>query len=1097
MLKHYLSLMMVALSAVSVAFAQETGDKTATWDYAVEQVMTETMNLSASAEPGTVNAVENNGVTMTVISNGASFRNNGNNIQVRTGAEFRIPVISTEDVVTVKGYPGYSYYTIGNSEEYKNTSANPATVYKARYSDVERGYVVVKSTNDNNYFYSLAVEQHAPKAPVTLVDEATTATFVLDLGTEKQQATYTTPDYFLSSKVVYGSNLTLEGNDNKGNQQTWFGVASKQTKADGSNCIQFLIQPRFGYSFTPTKVSFRATRYGTNGGRLDMAWVNPDGTTVSLDSNQNPNRDNASPNYSDYSYTVSGATAAEGACGLAVNLYSLDPGKHVGFQNIVIEGVLNGTEKEVPMLASFVANGVEYVAEDIFEANGDSYTATIELAGAETMISAENPVSDVKTISGEVGNITYEGDTEKTAVTIPVTLKDISLNYVATFVRKPFFTVTYVSTDGGTVMGTQLVEKDAAISNFDIDYTTAPADAGYRVRGWFETPTGGRKATVADVITGDVTLYAVATPIEVESTHNKYNFDLKDQYFYPEDHEAFNTTAGYWHDSTHGWAFRDGDQIELLVGPKASISIALCRYGYGTGIVITDEAGNTLDTLPAVSANETDGEVVAYNYEGNGGKLTLTFTATGELYIHSVKIVNTTEVNYTNNGDWYYVKPGDAQSLLDVIEAVSAINADRAANRSFIFIPDGTYDLKQTVLTNISGHNISLIGQSMDKTIIVNAPHHLNEGINTTATLMNTGDNIYMQDITLRNALDYYGALGNKQVGGRAVAWWDKGIGTICKNVTLLSYQDTYYSNNLNGKYYWETSDIHGTVDFFCGEGTMYFNNSTITVEMRNANGKGECTLTAPSTAAGSRYGYVFNDCKLVNYAEKYNFGRAWSNEPRCAYINLTIDDKNALNSSRWTAAGMNVPAKEFVEYNTRDNQGNTVTPESHVMTFTKAGSPDNKMETVLTAEQAAEFALDKVFPDWKPAELAAQLDAPRATLNSNGTIEWNAVEGASAYAIFRNGLFDGITTATTYPVDDLNAIYSIRSANSMGGLGQSEDVIVSGSGINDIDAGETVVKTVYYNTQGVEVDSSFKGVILKVETLSDGTTVTTKSINR
>lgn len=947
--------------------------------------------------------------------------------------------------------------------------------------------------------------QETPAGPVTLTAEPTTATFTFNLGTENQRATFSN-EYMMTSKVTYGSNLTLEGTDNKGYDQTWFGVAKKESKAAETNQIHFTIQPRFGYKFTPTKVSYTATRYGTGGGLLDTYWENPDGTTVKLDSSKNPNRDNDETPHSDYSYTVTGAKVDEGACGLMINLYSLDNGKHVGFRNIVIEGYLDGTEVEIPILASFTANGVEYNADEIFEAAGDNYTATIELAAAETMISATNPVTDVKASKGEVGAITYSGDNSTATVTIPVSLAGKTINYIATFVRKPMYTLSYINTDGGTVMGTQKVEKDATIKEFAIDYTTATADDGYRVRGWFTSPTGGQKYTVDDVITGDITLYAWQSPIEVAGTHQKYTFDLKSKTFYPEDHEAFNTDNGYWHDATHGWAFKNGDKIDLLVGPKASVSIALCRYGYGTEIAVTDEAGNNVATVKGMSKGEpdadgnptegTDGEVVAFDYEGTGGTLTLTIGSEGEMYLHSIKIMNTTEVNYTHDGQWYFVKPGDATSLIDVIEAVSTINANATAERAFIFIPDGKYDLKQTVLTNLSGHNISLIGQSRDKTLIVNAPHSSTEGISSTATLMNTGNNNYLQDITIQNALDYYGALDAKQVGGRAVAWWDKGTNTVCKNIVLLSYQDTYYSNNVNGQYYWENSEIHGTVDFFCGEGAMFFTKGTIVVEKRNANGKGECTLTAPATKKGNRYGYVFEDCNLVNYAEKYNLGRAWSNEPRCAYINLTLDDKSKLNSNRWTAAGMNVCAKEFVEYNMMDADGNVISPSSKKISFTHSTGNNNNFETILTAEQAAEFTLDKVFTDWKPADLAAQVAAPAPSFKTPTTIEWPAVDGASAYAVFKNGELAGITTTTTFTTPDNKGDYTVRAANSMGGLGAA-GIATGGAGINGIDADTRVVSTVYYNVQGMTVDAGYRGIVVKVEKLSDGTTIITKIVNR
>ena len=1036
---------------------------TATWSYDNDAVKAATLALSGSQ--GAVISKEGN-LAMTIISNGASFRDNDNNIQVRTGAEFRVPVFTTNDVVTVDGYPGYSYYTIDGGE-----TLNGTNTYKAKTADVERGYVSVISADNNNYYYGLSVTLAAPKELATLENEAATATFAFGEGTEGQKAEFTCPDYFLASKVTYGNKVTLDGKDNKSNNQTWFGIVEQCSAPEEGNAIRFLIQPNFGLTFTPTKISFKTTRYGTDGGLVDAAWYNPDGTTVSLLTEVKPQRDNATPNMTECESVVTGATPGEGACGLQINLYSLAPGKRVGFKDIVIEGTLSGTEKEVPMLASFKANGVEYDVDDIFEAQGDTYVTTIELASSETMISAQNPVSDLVTRKGTVGTVTYEGDNDNCVVTMPVSLNEITINYVANFVRKPLFTVTYYNTDG-SVMGTQEVEKDAEIGEFAVDYTTATAEDGYKVRGWFAQPTIGRKVFTTDVVTGPVSAYALATEIETESPYKKYEFKLNDPNFYPEDHEAFNTENGYFHDTTHGWAFKNGDVITLLTGPKAAVSVSLCRYGYGTTMTVTDAKGNVVATLPAKASGETDGEVAAFQYEGEGGLLTLTFASDGELYIHSVKIVNNAEVNYTSEGNWYFVNLGDAGSLLDVIDAVNAANSDRNSERTFIFVPDGVYDLRETVLTNLSGHNISLIGQSMEGTIIRNAPHYTTEGISQTATLMNTGTGLYMQDLTIQNALDYYGAQDAGLAGGRAVAFWDKGVKTAAKNVKLLSYQDTYYTNNGDGKYYWETSDIHGTVDFFCGEGTMYMANSTITVEKRKQDGTGECTITAPSTKAGSKYGYVFDKCTIVNHAAKFNYGRAWSNEPRCAYINTTHTDAK-LNASRWTANGMNVAAKEFVEYKSVDADGNVISPESHVVKFIK-GDKVNEMETILTDAQAAEYTVDKVFGEWHPDALCVQKKAPVATI-ADGMIKWEPVEGAVAYALFKDGEFVAVVSdATSYVTGKDNSVWSIRAANPQGGFG--EEAIVATSGIADIDADEA--PEVIYDLRGMRVTNPVKGQI-------------------
>lgn len=1082
-------------------FADDSKDVTATWSFDNADVKAAFVALSGSE--GTVKAAEDNGVVLTVVSNGATFRDNGNNVQIRKGADMRVPVKNVGDEVTVRPYAGYSYFNFNGGDEITNSNKNEnATVtYSAKKADADRGYVSVISTNDNNYFYGISVVQKAPKEPITLDKAEVKATFPFAEGTDGQTATLSNADYFLGSKVAYGGELKLL---DKRDGQTRFQPITKFTKADEANAIKFIITPKFGLSFTPVKVAVKSTRFGTDGGTLDIAWLNPDGTEVVLAEGLKPQRNNVSPNVSDFSYEVTGATPGEGACGLVIKLYNLDTSKQVGFADIVIEGTLSGTEKDVPMLASFKANGVDYAADEIFEADNGDYVTTIELSSKETMISASNPVADITAASGELGEIKYDGDDTHCAVTMPVSLGGITINYIANFVRKPFYTLTYYNTDARTVMGTQKVEKDEKIVKFDVDYTTATAKEGYKVRGWFEAAALGRKVNVNDVITKDLALYAVESEIEEASNSRKYTFDLTKATFYPEDHEAFNTENGYFHDATHGWAFKNGDKIQLLVGPKATVSLSVCRYGSTDGsYIVTDPDGNAVEAeLPTGSAAGTDGELFAFKYEGKPGLLTLTVKSGGEIYLHDVTITNTTEVSYEQDGAWMFVKPGDVHSLLDVIEAANATNAAKNAERLYVFIPDGEYNLEQTCLTRISGHNISLIGQSMKGTVIKNAPLVQNEGIGVTATILNVGSGLYMQDLTLQNAMDYYGGMDAGQGAGRAVALQEKGTNTICKNVTLLSYQDTYYTNNASGKYYWETSDIHGTVDFICGEGTLFMEKSTLTVEKRNSNGTGECTLTAPSTKAGDKYGYVFSNCTIDNYAERYNLGRAWSNEPRCAYINTTFSD-NKINSNRWTAGGMNVVAKEFVEYNSKDADGKTVSPTSHEMTFTK-DSNKNTMETILTAEQAAQYSVDKVFTDWKPAQLAAQVEVTSAKLDG-GKITWTPVDGAVAYAVFDSeGKLLGMVTGSSFDIPAAGeksraadaAKYTVRAANSMGGLGKALEVS-SSSGLVDVTVAADVVSSVYYNLQGIQVDATAKGVVIRIDTLSDGTTVTTKLLNR
>ena len=921
------------------------------------------------------------------------------------------------------------------------------------------------------YLPYFKAEGEKEKEKITLDNQAATATFAFSEGTEGQKATFSNDDYFLSSKVSHGNGVILEGKDNKNLSQTWFNVAAKDGSANEGNAIQFIISPKPGFVFTPTKVSFKSTRFGTNGGKLDIAWKNPDGTAVTLASGVQPNRDNETSNVSEFAYNVTGANVAEGTCGMVVNLYSLDPGKHVGLADIIIEGTLTGTEKDVPVLASFKLNGNAFDAEDVF---GDAYEATLELPKAQQMVSATNPLTDVTAKTGEIGTITYEEKEKACTVTIPMTAGETTMNYVLNVVFKPDFTLSYIDVDGNTVLGTQTVEKDAAIGQFGYDIATVAATKdGYKARGWFKKGVLGEKFTTEDVITANTKLYAIQTEIEVASTHKKYNFDLADKNFYAEDHEAF-VPAGegfYWHDKQHGWAFKNGNTVDLLVGPKATITVILCQYGSGTGIAVK-KGGETLATLDGVAAG--DGGTAVYNYEGEAGTLTLEMQCEGEMYIHGIKIVNTAEVNFESQDNWYFVKAGDAGSLLDVIDVVNGINANKEAARSFIFLPDGTYDLDATVKTTITGHNISIIGQSMDKTIIVTKPDKSIEGLGSADMFNNSGSNLYMQDLTLKNALDYYQA-GS---AGRAAVLQDAGTRTIGKNVRMLSYQDTYYSSNSSQQAYWENCDIHGTVDFICGGGDIRFQNTTISLEPRKTDGTGGRTITAPTST--TQFGYVFDGCTVVDLANgkgDWNFGRTWQNEPICVYLNTTLEANAAktLVSSRWTQKGMNnKDPKLFGEYGTKDANGTDITPASNKIT-----SFGGTFETILTADKAAEFAYDKMFTDWDPKSLATQVAAPSAKYENGAVTFAIANNGMIGAAIFKNGEFAGLSTNGTFniTVNPESDALTIRGINQMGGFGPAAPVAGTVNGISTAKA-DSDAKTIY-TLQGVRVNNAQKGVYI------------------
>lgn len=315
------------------------------------------------------------------------------------------------------------------------------------------------------------------------------------------------------------------------------------------------------------------------------------------------------------------------------------------------------------------------------------------------------------------------------------------------------------------------------------------------------------------------------------------------------------------------------------------------------------------------------------------------------------------------------VKAGDAESLLDAINLSSVMNADTLSDRLFILIPDGIYDLGEMALTPIWGHNVALIGQSMEGTVIRNAPPVEREGIGTTATLLNRGWNTYVQDLTLKNDLDYY----HSGAAGRAVCWQDKGFRTVFKRVRMLSYQDTYYPHSEECQHYLEDCEIHGTVDFICGAGDVFFNRCLIVTEKREANGHGRNVIAAPRTST-TNWGYVFRDCTIRNDVSTFHYARGWHTHPRCTWINTTLESPEKLEHERFDPQSIRSEDCEFGEYGTRDLQGNNITPETNTLTLHgKEGT--RTVQTTLSADEAARFTLRNVFPNWKPDNVVHNLE--------------------------------------------------------------------------------------------------------------------------
>ena len=334
-----------------------------------------------------------------------------------------------------------------------------------------------------------------------------------------------------------------------------------------------------------------------------------------------------------------------------------------------------------------------------------------------------------------------------------------------------------------------------------------------------------------------------------------------------------------------------------------------------------------------------------------------------------------------------------------------------------------------------------------------------------------------MQDVTIKSAMP--------DESGRNIVLNDASDKTVCKDVCLWAYQDTYVSNNENSRYYFEGGLLRGRTDFLCGKGDVYYNR----VELQMCAGG---YLAVPSVA--KEYGYIFKDCKITGPESvdgQYTLGRPWgSGTPIALFIDTEMQIKPSAIG--WHDMGTDGYPKQFAEYNSFTSNGSPIDLSQRKKTFGPGNHPNNP---VLTKEEAESMTIAKVMggdDDWDPAALAEQAPLPANVELEGSTLSWDDSEYVLCWAVCENGKVVAFTTEPEYTVANPDAVYSVRAANEMGGLGDA--VTVGGTvSIDGVYTGLEVVSTMYYNLEGMRVSETYSGIVIRVDTLANGEVVTTK----
>ena len=486
-----------------------------------------------------------------------------------------------------------------------------------------------------------------------------------------------------------------------------------------------------------------------------------------------------------------------------------------------------------------------------------------------------------------------------------------------------------------------------------------------------------------------------------------------------------------------------------------------------------------------------------------GKTVTLTMKPTGDIYgstyVPEIKltlhVAEDKTLYHRHKFDFIVGKDGNMDKAIE-----AANNNDKTDHRYYIFVPDGKYELtgnttiffsenpvdeygkdrpdmngKNNHMTEIRKSNISLIGQSKEGVKIWN--HPVVEGISYTATIhLNNTNDFYAQDLTLENQFNYWGAHGGSSGAGRAVAFWDRGNRSILKNVALMSWQDTYYSDNSSPDYrgYFENCDLWGVVDWICGNGDIWFEKCNLIVRDRTGN-----NIVASGTGKNQAWGYVFNNCTIRPETDKptqfkgndWTLARPWNNSPACTFLNTKMYTQPQTYGWNKMTEGLVV---RFHEYNSVDESDTPIplatrslaacspAPGSddciltntsdynirNVMSGTDAFEPQEFCKQI-DAESGLQSKKDEELEDKEKVDTENHIIWKDSISTNDNLLQWKHQKEALCYFIFK---LDEETGKWIYKVNTIenqinlndygNGFYCIRAANQRGGLGGATKAI-------------------------------------------------------
>ncbi len=303
--------------------------------------------------------------------------------------------------------------------------------------------------------------------------------------------------------------------------------------------------------------------------------------------------------------------------------------------------------------------------------------------------------------------------------------------------------------------------------------------------------------------------------------------------------------------------------------------------------------------------------------------------------------------NKYDNPDTLVVSRDGTGEFRTIDEAIEVCRAFMDYTK-VIYVKKGVYKEKLIIPSWLT--NITICGEDRDNTIITWDDHANIKmpvggldseaavkgkpmGTFRTYTLKVQGSYITLKDITIEN---------NAAKLGQAVALHTEGDHILVQNCRLLGNQDTVYTGVGGTRVAFYDCYIEGTTDFIFGPSIAWFQNCEI-------HSKANSYITAASTPAGQKYGYVFYKCRLTadKDVDKVYLGRPW--RPFAATIFMDCELGKHIHPEGWHNWN-NAKNEETARYAEYGNKGEGASTKNRVKWSKQLSKKEAAKVTLLDA---------------------------------------------------------------------------------------------------------------------------------------------------